>query len=117
MRASHTYFAFVLDGGRGRGEWGGGGYWAQRLGSRNWNPKTLGRGQGEEQFLSFCLSLRVHFCEDLLVVPDPPPCVCTLKIPYPHVDRKRIGFTARGMETQKHCIQGGGGEGGWGGVG
>ena len=60
------------------------------------------------------MSLRVNSCADL-IVPDPPLCVCVRTARtqiYAHVKDpisicyKRLGLTAGGMKTQKHCTQG-----------
>ena len=62
------------------------------------------------------LYLRVYSCADFFV---PEPFVCTARTQiWAHVNhpisigRKRVGFIAGGVETQKHCTQEGGGGGG-----
>ena len=41
-----------------------------------------------------------------IVGTHPNKCVRTLKIPYASVVTKRVGLTAGGMETRKHCPEG-----------
>ena len=53
------------------------------------------------------MSLRINSYADLFV-PDPPPPPAHVNDPhYPYVVKEYVGLTAGGMETQKHCIQGG----------